>query len=469
MRSHWRLPLPKRFLLRVANRHRQHPVVRPSPSSAPSGGNGWLRRSRNGRHSDRMMSRVLHFTLSIPAAVVAVALLLLNGREIAGAALQNAAALKLLAPWQEVMADPSALLSCPPGGTGPAADARIEAALRMRPEAGSAWLLQGRSAWLAGRCPEAREAWRQAVMLAPQNQAAWLLYLLSGPPDLQPDPAIAEGVANYLDFQGDRARSAERWDEALRWYEKSFSLFPDVSTASRLEAVYLKLERKEEAVARWEELAAHLPPAAPGRWWALGKAAELSGDWERAALFYGEGARRSDAPYDYRMRQGAALERLKDWAGAEAAYRKAVEARPDLFWPYLSVGHMRRAQKDYDGALAWYRQAESLAPNRYEPKYWVGLAQYLRGEDRAAEEALRAALEINPQHAWSAYYLAQSLYRQDRREEAVSWLRTATGLYKGQPWNWAVQLGDWLAESGDKEGALAAYRQALEWKPGDEG
>jgi predicted negative regulator of RcsB-dependent stress response len=30
-------------------------------------------------------------------------------------------------------------------------------------------------------------------------------------------------------------------------------------------------------------------------------------------------------------------------------------------------------------------------------------------------------------------------------------------------------LGDWLAESGDREGALAAYRQALEWKPGDEG
>jgi predicted TPR repeat methyltransferase len=42
-------------------------------------------------------------------------------------------------------------------------------------------------------------------------------------------------------------------------------------------------------------------------------------------------------------------------------------------------------------------------------------------------------------------------------------------LYPGQPWDWAVQLGDWLAEAGDREGALAAYRQALEWKPGDEG
>jgi Flp pilus assembly protein TadD len=37
-------------------------------------------------------------------------------------------------------------------------------------------------------------------------------------------------------------------------------------------------------------------------------------------------------------------------------------------------------------------------------------------------------------------------------------------LYPGQPWDWAVQLGDWLAESGDREGALAAHRQALEWE-----
>jgi tetratricopeptide (TPR) repeat protein len=273
------------------------------------------------------------------------------------------------------------------------------------------------------------------VVLAPQNRAAWLLYLLSGPPDLRPEPAIAEGVANYLVFLGDRAWSAERWEEALRWYGRSFSLAPGVPTASRLEAVYLKLERKEEAIARWEELAAHLPPSDPGHWWALGRAAELSEDFEYA----------------------------------EEAYRKAVEVQPDLFWLYLNVGHVRRIQGDYCGALAWYQKAEALAPDQFEPKFWVGLAQYLRGEDRAAEEALRAALEMNPQYVWSAYYLAQSLYRQGRREEAISWLRTAIGIYPGQPWDWAAQLGDWLAQSGDKEGALAAYHQALEWKPRDEG
>jgi tetratricopeptide (TPR) repeat protein len=407
--------------------------------------------------------------ISTLAALMVAGLLGLKGREIAGAALQNATALALAASWREAMADPSSLFECSPRGNAAAAWALAEAALRLKPEDAHAWLLRGRSAWLAGRCLEAWEAWRHAVALAPQDPAAWLLYILSGPPDLRPEPAVAEGVAKYLDFQGERARRAERWEEALKWYERSLALAPSVSRANRLESVYLKLDRKTEAIARWKALAAVWPETDPGHWWALGRMAELSEDWEQAARFYGEGASRSDAPYEYRMRQGAALERLKDWAGAEAAYRRAVEARPDLPWPYLSVGHMRRVRKDYDGMLEWYRKAEAIAPNRYEPQYWLGYAHYIREEYAEAQKHLERALELNPQHPWSAYYLAWSLYKQGRREEAVSWLRTAIGLYPGQPWQWAVQLGDWLAEAGDKDGALAAYRQALAWKLGDEG
>jgi len=119
--------------------------------------------------------------------------------------------------------------------------------------------------------------------------------------------------------------------------------------------------------------------------------------------------------------------------------------------------------------LEWYRRAEAVAPNRYEPQYWLGYAHYLREEYAEAQRSLERALEMNPQHAWSAYYLAWSFYRQGARDEAIYRMRQAIALYRGKPWQWAVQLGDWLAEAGDKKGALAAYRQALEWKPGDEG
>jgi Flp pilus assembly protein TadD len=46
--------------------------------------------------------------------------------------------------------------------------------------------------------------------------------------------------------------------------------------------------------------------------------------------------------------------------------------------------------------------------------------------------------------------------------EAIKWLHRAVELHPKQPWGWVVQLGDWLAEAGDEEGALAACRQALD-------
>jgi tetratricopeptide (TPR) repeat protein len=395
-------------------------------------------------------------------------LLALHGRTLAAAALRNVAALLLLPRWQEATGE-KGLPACGGDAASLYAGDWIGRALGLNSRDERSWLLQGRAAWLTGRCSEALGDWEQAISLAPRDRAAWALYLAAGGNHLRPDPAVAEGAAAYFLFLGDRSQSAERWEEARRWYTLAFSLYPTPAGARKLDALYLRLEQKGAAVAVWEELLARLPASDPNRWWALGRVAELSEDWERAALFYGEGARRSPTPYDFRMKEGVAWERRKDWARAEAAYRRAIEARPDLFWPYLSVGHMRRAQKDYEGMLEWYRRAEALAPNRYEPKYWVGLAHYLREEDRAAEAFFRAALELNPQHAWSAYYLAQSLYRQGWREEAVGWLQAAIALYQGTPWKWAVQLGDWLAEAGDKEGALAAYYQALEWKPGDEG
>jgi len=286
---------------------------------------------------------------------------------------------------------------------------------------------------------------------------------------LQPDPAIAQGISDYACIQGDRAKGRKEWEEALEWYELAFSLSPEVKAAKRLESAYLKLEQKDEAVEAWEKVASLKPESDPDHWWAAGRAAELAGDWGEAAYAYGRGARLAEKPYDFLMRQGYGYRRLKDWTQAEIAYRQAVEARPDLIWPYLSVGHMRRNQKDYEGALEWYHRAEALAPKRLEPKYHIGYVYYLKQDYATAEEYFRLALEINPKHVWSAYLLAHCLYRLGKRDEAVGWLRSAIEWHPKHPWQWWVKLGDWLAEAGDKGEALAAYRRALEQHPGDKG
>ncbi|MCX7856099.1 MAG: tetratricopeptide repeat protein, partial [Anaerolineae bacterium] len=215
-----------------------------------------------------------------------VALLALYSRTLASAALHNGTGLLLCPHWQ-VAAGEGELPACGSGADSLPAEVWLEWTLRLNPRDGRAWLLRGRAAWLAGRCDEALRDWERALSLNPQDPAAWALYLAAGGKALHPEPAIAEGVAAYFIFLGDRSQKAEQWEDARRWYIRAFSLYPTTAGVRKLEALYLRLEQKEAAVAVWEELAVHLPASDPDHWWALGRAAELSERWEHAALFYG--------------------------------------------------------------------------------------------------------------------------------------------------------------------------------------
>lgn len=258
------------------------------------------------------------------------------------------------------------------------------------------------------------------------------------------------------------------WQKAQERYHLAFSLSPRRQFAARLEFVYLQLGLKEKALSPWQELAALLPVSDADHWWAVGRMAELAENWEEAVTAYARGSEQAQQPYDFWMRQGVAYERLQEWEQAEEVYQRALAAKPDQPWPYLGIGHTLRARQDYEGALRFYQQAKELAPERMDPKYHIGYTYYLLKDFPSAEGYFREALAINPQNPWSAYWLAKSLYQMGKQDEAIAWLRSAIEWHGKQPWSWAVELGDWLAAVADLTGALEAYRQALEWKPGDE-
>jgi len=154
-----------------------------------------------------------------PVALASFALLLLltlRSRHLMAQFLTNQASLALLPHWQAVAESP-ALPACPTEST-PLATRQLDAALRLAPQDERAWLQKGRLLWLAGRCAEAVDAWQTAVARNPGDLVAWLLLLQAAPEtDLRPDPAIAQGIANYTLSRGDRARAAEEWERAVSY------------------------------------------------------------------------------------------------------------------------------------------------------------------------------------------------------------------------------------------------------------
>jgi tetratricopeptide (TPR) repeat protein len=403
----------------------------------------------------------------LPCAVMGFALLAVAPRGLAVVA-NNVASRILALEWSE--ADPATV---PPGCAtwllDSAADRWAQYALNWSPHFQRALVSSGRAYWLEGNCLEAEEAWRQALEYDWRDvlTAFWLFQASVDRPEVLPGELSAEAMAAYAFGAGRRAEDAAMSDVAEEWYELSLWLSPSRQAASRVSLLYISQGSLPDAIRAWRQVADSLPPDDSDHWWAEGQAAELAEEWEKAADAYVEACKLSEEPYESHIRHGVVLDKLKRWEEATLAYSQALTARPDLPWPYLSLGHVSRDREEYEAALCWYSQAETVASGHLAPVYYQGLAYYLIEDLPAARIYLERTLQASPNHVGGNYYLGQVLYRAGETDKAEVYLARAVDLHEGQPWRWVVQLGDWRLQLGDKDGALAAYEQALLWQPED--
>ena len=363
-----------------------------------------------------------------------VVLLLLSRapRLLAGGA-NNLAVRALVAEW-DVVRQEAGVPQCRKWLAKSAARRALTLALRGDPAHERALLNRGRAAWLAGECAEAEVSWERALVAAPGDRMAafWLFWAWGADACCLPAGFPGEEVARYAYWAARRAKALDR-GAAVSWYELSLALALGLGAAGELVGLYRQIGGREEVVAAWQRLAAVWSPQDPEHWWALGQAAELEKAWERAAWAYGRGGEIAPEPYEFWMRQARAFARLWRPREQEGAYHRAITACPSCLAPYLDLGRLWQRQGQHEGALGWYKEAGRVAPRDPRP----------------------------------LYYQAQVSYEMGDAVRAVETLGRAIALHQGRPWRWAVQLGDWRLELGDREGALAAYRQALGWNPGE--
>ena len=146
-----------------------------------------------------------------------------------------------------------------------------------------------------------------------------------------------------------------------------------------------------------------------------------------------------------------------DWAGAEQAYKRAIELNPNyaparqMFGLYLSLSGR------FDEGLEQMRHAQALEPSSPLSGAMIGmLLNYQRRYDEAIDQ-LRETVEMDPALPTAHTYLAVSYLRRGEYELALEHLRQSSSLTPGS----AAYVGQVYALSGRRKEALAELERLI--------
>ena len=173
----------------------------------------------------------------------------------------------------------------------------------------------------------------------------------------RPDNAAALLLAARI------ARETSDFDAALKHLDRAIALSPQrevfVEKARTLDQAGLTPQAREAWRAILKIIPQHQEAAAR-----LGRLAWEDGDHAEAASLL-ERAAASEAPASVWFDLGLARQDLRDFAGSAAAYRKAIETKPDHAEAALNLGVVLQESGDLDNAMRAYAQAYRLRPSSF--------------------------------------------------------------------------------------------------------
>jgi tetratricopeptide (TPR) repeat protein len=202
---------------------------------------------------------------------------------------------------------------------------------------------------------------------------------LSKRPDSAPALLLAARVA----------RATSDFDAALKHLDRAIAVAPQremfVEKARTLDQAGLAPQAREAWRAILKVIPQHQEAAAR-----LGRLAWEDGNHAEAASLL-ERATSSDAPASVWFDLGLARQDLRDYAGSAAAYRKAIEIKPDHAEAALNLGVVLQESGDVDNAMRAYAEAYKLRPSSFGT-IAMALTSGSRGKLWLDETALRRSL-----------------------------------------------------------------------------
>jgi tetratricopeptide (TPR) repeat protein len=216
------------------------------------------------------------------------------------------------------------------------------------------------------------------------DAARWANSSLSLRPDHPPTLILAARVA----------RAAGDFALARLWLERARRLAPDRPEAAFLTCVTLIDSGDGQARSVLEDLLLRFPNFVEG-WREIAEALRKSGHAETAVIAFARVAESSADPMDT-ARLGAALQAINRPREAIAAFRRALEAAPDLAEARLALGTCLRQAGELQSARVELERALTLRQGGGRAWFALGLVCEDLRDTPGAIEAYRRSIEAQP-------------------------------------------------------------------------
>jgi tetratricopeptide (TPR) repeat protein len=139
----------------------------------------------------------------------------------------------------------------------------------------------------------------------------------------------------------------------------------------------------------------------------------------------------SPACFDCQFNIGVALMAKKDEKGAEEAWKKALEMKPDYAEPLNALSTLYNNQKRFDEAAAMSAKAASAgggSAGSADATFNQGIILWNQGKIAEAKVKFEETLKMNASHADAHYQLGMALLNEGKLAEAVTEFETYVKL-----------------------------------------
>ena len=270
---------------------------------------------------------------------------------------------------------------------------------------------------------------------------------------------------DILKYDGIRAQRIGKWIYAEKCFKEALNIRPDLETASLLVSTSLQLNKLEQA----HEVLGQMISLEPQRlqsYLDLARVCYLQEHYDDMLATAQQAAQLvpdNETPY---FLQAQAYHKLGDSIHTIVALTQAISRKEDFTEAYLMRGQVLLEMKQYNEAL---EDVDFLLKHDSIDEEALRLAaevqQGLGNEDEAVTY-YRKVIDLNPFNEHSYEQIALIHARKKEYEQAIATLDEALEI------NEKAQLyqlrGKLKMDSGDKEGALADMKKALELNPESE-